>query len=157
MSGIQLFGLSTIRLDEASVTRDENLTDLHIGVKIGFDELTITGQYDLKGTFGWWELDSNGTRDFEINLHGVSYASKFNFEMVGESEGDGRCVEGDVVISEMGFPLRYDAVNFRFDNLGPFVNSMASGIGGYFIQMQEDSTILEIKKVIRKEVSSLLC
>ena len=159
MSGIKLFGLSSIRLDEASVTRDENLTDLHLNVKLGFDELTITGEYDLKGSFGWWEVDSNGTRDFAINLYGASFETLINFDMVDESESDGgRCgPEGNVVISEMGFPFRHDAVNFRFDNLGPFVNSMASGIGAYFIQMQEELIIKEIKSVIRKEVASLLC
>ena len=159
MSGIKLFGLSSIRLDEATVTRDENLTDLHLNVKLGFDELTITGEYDLKGRFGWWEVDSNGTRDFAINLYGASFETLIYFDMVEEGESDGdRCgPEGNVVISEMGFPFRYDAVNFRFDNLGPFVNSMASGIGAYFIQMQEELIIKEIKSVIRKEVGSLLC
>lgn len=158
MSGIKLLGLSSIRLDEASVTRDENLTDLHVNVKLGFDELTISGVYELKGRFGWWEVDSNGTRDFAIEMVNASFASMINFEMVEESDSESGCgPEGNVVISEMGFPLRYDAVNFRFDNLGPFVNNMVNGIGAYFLQMQEELIIKEIKSVIKTEVNSLLC
>jgi len=158
MSGIKLLGLSSIRLDEASVTRDENLTDLHVNVKLGFDELTISGVYELKGRFGWWEVDSNGTRDFAIEMVNASFASMINFERVEESDSESGCgPEGNVVISEMGFPLRYDAVNFRFDNLGPFVNNMVNGIGAYFLQMQEELIIKEIKSVIKTEVNSLLC
>ena len=159
MSGIKVFGLSSIRLDEAFVTRDENLTDLHVNVKLGFDELTISGDYNLKGSFGWWEVDSNGTRDFAIELVNASFSSMINFEMVQESEGDGnRCgPEGNVIISEMGFPLKYDKLHTRFGGLGAFVNSMASGIGAYFLQMQEELIIKEIKSVLETEVSSLLC
>ena len=38
MKGIKVFGLSGIRLDESSVTRNENLTDLKIKVKPGMTD-----------------------------------------------------------------------------------------------------------------------
>ena len=90
MFDVKIFGLSTIRLDEASVTRDENLTDFDINVRVGFDEITVTGEYDLKGSFGWFEVDSNGTRDFAINIHGASSATLIHLEMVE----DGGCAPG---------------------------------------------------------------
>ena len=90
MFDVKIFGLSTIRLDEASVTRDENLTDFDINVKVGFDEISVTGEYDLKGSFGWFEVDSNGTRDFAINIHGASSSTLIHLEMVE----DGGCAPG---------------------------------------------------------------
>ena len=90
MFDVKIFGLSTIRLDEASVTRDENLTDFDINVRVGFDEITVTGEYDLKGSFGWFEVDSNGTRDFAINIHGASSSTLIHLEMVE----DGGCAPG---------------------------------------------------------------
>ena len=47
MSGIRLFGLSAISLDRASVTRNENLTDLNVDVRFAFDSLVINGTYRL--------------------------------------------------------------------------------------------------------------
>ena len=90
MFDVKIFGLSTIRLDEASVTRDENLTDFDFNVRVGFDEITVTGEYDLKGSFGWFEVDSNGTRDFAINIHGASSSTLIHLEMVE----DGGCAPG---------------------------------------------------------------
>ena len=160
MDGIMLSGLSSIRLDEASVTRNENMTDLHINLKLGFDELTISGNYDLEGSFGWWQVDSNGTRDFKIEMLNASFSSVINFEMVEASDSlkRFRCgPEGNVIITEMGFPLRYDHVNFRFDNLDPFVNNMINGIGAYFLQSQESLIISKVKSFISTEVNSLMC
>jgi hypothetical protein len=65
--------------------------------------------------------------------------------------------EGNVLITEIGLPLNYDDVNFKFNNLGAFANTVVNGVGMYFLKSQEDMMISEIRKVIRKEVNSLIC
>ncbi len=86
MSKIKIYGLSGIRLDEATVTRNENLTDLHVDVRFGFDQLIINGTYDLKGTFGWWDLDSNGTQNFNIAMVNATFSSILKMDIVDASE-----------------------------------------------------------------------
>jgi hypothetical protein len=44
-----MYGISGIKFDEVTVTRSENLTDLHVKVVFAFDHLEINGTYALKG------------------------------------------------------------------------------------------------------------
>ncbi len=78
MSDMQMFGLSRILLDEAKVTRNENLTDLMVDVRFAFDQILINGSYSMKGFFGWWELDSRGVQPFSITMLNATFAFKVN-------------------------------------------------------------------------------
>ena len=51
-----MYGLSGINLDTVEVTRSENLTDFHINIVFGFDQLEINGTYALNGFVGWITL-----------------------------------------------------------------------------------------------------
>jgi hypothetical protein len=94
MSEVHIFGLSTIRLEESTVTRNENLTDLHMEIRFAFDQLVINGSYSLKGTFGWWDLDSNGTRHFNIEMINATFTSIVKMDIVeaGDNWQSFRCV-----------------------------------------------------------------
>jgi len=48
MHSIKMFGLSSIRLAESTVTRNMNLTDIDVKLVFAFDKLTINGSYALK-------------------------------------------------------------------------------------------------------------
>lgn len=65
--------------------------------------------------------------------------------------------EGNVLITNLEFPLVYDDFNLRFDNLGAFANTVVNGIGVYFLQTQEDMIIAKMKENIRNVMASLLC
>ncbi len=62
-----------------------------------------------------------------------------------------------MLITDIGLPLMYDDVNFKFDNLGAFANTVVNGVGIYFLQSQEEMLITEIRKVLKREVNSLIC
>ncbi len=64
---------------------------------------------------------------------------------------------GNVIMTEIGLPLYYDAVNFTFNNLGEFANTVANGVGTYILQIQEEESVRQLRKAIKKEVHSLIC
>jgi len=63
----------------STLFRNENLTDLKILVRFAFDNLNVSGQYDLKGSVGWWELDSKGLQVF---LNTITHLKKCQFKMM---------------------------------------------------------------------------
>ena len=74
------------------------------------------------------------------------------------SNDDVNSIDDDkVVIDEILIPLEYDDVDFRFNNLGPFANTVVNGIGVFFLKSQEDVLIGAIKKLIQQNVHSLIC
>ena len=54
-------------------------------------------------------------------------------------------------------PLEYADVNFKFDNLGAFANTVVNAVGIYFLKTQEEMLVGEIRKGIKKSVNSLIC
>ena len=62
-----------------------------------------------------------------------------------------------MVIDEILIPLEYDDVDFRFNNLGTFANTVVNGIGVFFLKSQEDTLVGAIKKLIQHHVHSLIC
>ena len=63
----------------------------------------------------------------------------------------------NVLITEIGMPLSYKDVNFRFEGLGATANNMINMMGIYMLQTQEETIKKEIRKNIKKEVNSLIC
>ena len=75
-----------------------------------------------------------------------------------EFEEFSRCGdEGNVLITNLEFPLVYDDFNLRFNNLGAFANTVVNGIGVYFLQTQEAMLIEKVKMNIKNVMASLLC
>ena len=54
-------------------------------------------------------------------------------------------------------PLEYADVNFKFDNLGAFANTVVNAVGIYFLKTQEELLVGQIRKAIKKNVNSLIC
>lgn len=167
MSAIKVYGLSGINMSESVVTRSENLTDIDIKVTFSFDKLVINGTYSLKGFVTFWSVDSGGDQDFNIRIKKADFTYGMKMELVDpDSDWAGRRCDDrftaaqdqhDVLITEIRFPLLYEDVDFRFDNLGNFANTMVNGIGMYLLQTQEDVFVDEIRKAIKKNVNSLIC
>ena len=63
----------------------------------------------------------------------------------------------NVLIEEITIPLRYDDIDFKFENLGSWANTAVNGVGIYFLQTQEESIVKEIRKAIKQNVNSLIC
>ena len=63
----------------------------------------------------------------------------------------------NVLIEEIHIPLRYDDIDFRFQDLGNFANNVINGIGIYFLQTQEATLVGQIRKAIKENVNSLIC
>ena len=70
---------------------------------------------------------------------------------------NGNYEDSKVIIDEIGIPLNYDDVDFRFENLGKFANTMVNGVGVYILKTQEEVMVGEIRKAIKKYVHSLIC
>ena len=64
---------------------------------------------------------------------------------------------GNVVITEIRFPLKYDDVNFKFENLGDFANTVVNAAGIYFLQTQEELVVGNIRSAVKQNVNSLIC
>ncbi len=97
---------------------------------------------------------------FAILTLSLSLSLKTKLEIVpgDESWTSFRCGPlGNVVITEIGLPLYYDDVNFVFNNLGEFANTVVNGVGIYFLQTQEEEMIRQLRKAIKQEVNSLIC
>lgn len=168
MNSIKVHGISGINMTESLVTRSENLTDFKVHLLFAFDQLVVNGTYDLKGSFGWWELDSRGFQNFAISMINATIGVEFKLELVDPSTdwtsiscyangpGFGREEEG-VLITDIKLPLKYDDVNFRFDNLGSFANNVVNGIGVYFLQSQEELLVGSIRALVKEHVNSLIC
>ena len=161
-----MYGLSGINLNRVEVTRNENLTDFKVRVVFGFDELEINGTYALKGFVGWWELDSKGEQDFSIKMVNATLAYEMNAKMVNPGDWSTTKCSGasmdelttdSVLIDEIRIPLKYDDVDFVFNNLGSFANTVVNGVGIFFLQTQEDTLVGAIRKAIKKNVNSLIC
>ena len=65
--------------------------------------------------------------------------------------------DGNVVISRIKLPLRYDDVDFRFDGIGNFANNIVNAAGIYLLQSQEKTMIDKIREEIKRQVNSLIC
>lgn len=111
---------------------------------------------------GWWDLDSQGWQGFNISLVNATIGFNVDLSVVGDDADPSRpsiCPgqEGDAVMTGLGFPLAYDDINFRFDKLGAFANTMVNGVGVYFLQSQEDLLIEKAKGALQQFMSTLIC
>lgn len=161
-----MFGLSKINLESVEVTRSENLTDFRMRVVFGFDHLEINGTYALKGYVGWWELDSKGEQLFSISMINATLAYEMTMDLVDPEDWTARrcspnesvdSANPNVLIEEINIPLRYDDIDFKFENLGAFANTVVNGVGIFFLQTQEVLLVSQIRKAIRENINSLIC
>ena len=54
-------------------------------------------------------------------------------------------------------PLEYADVNFKFENLGAFANTVVNAVGIYFLKTQEEMLVGQIRKELKKNVNSIIC
>ena len=64
---------------------------------------------------------------------------------------------GNVVITEIRFPLKYDDVDFKFQNLGDMANTVVNAAGIYFLQTQEELVVGSTREAVKENVNCLIC
>ena len=48
-------------------------------------------------------------------------------------------------------------MDFKFEGIGDFANTVVNAAGIYFLQTQEELVVGNIRKAVRKNVNSLIC
>ena len=66
-------------------------------------------------------------------------------------------VEDNVLLENIDIPLRYDDIDFKFDNLGAFANTAVNMIGTYILQTQEAALVGKVRSLIQENINSLIC
>ena len=66
-------------------------------------------------------------------------------------------VENNVLLENINMPLKYDDIDFKFDNLGAFANTAVNMIGTYILQTQEEALVGAVRKLIEENINSLIC
>ena len=66
-------------------------------------------------------------------------------------------VEDNVLLENIDIPLRYDDIDFRFDNLGAFANTAVNMIDTYILQTQEAALVGKVRRLIQENINSLIC
>ena len=68
-----------------------------------------------------------------------------------------QAIEDNVVLENINIPLRYDDIYFEFNNLGSIGNTAMNVIGPTLLLEQEAVLAEEFRKLIKKNISSLIC
>ena len=66
-------------------------------------------------------------------------------------------LQDNVLIENINIPLRYDDIDFKFNNLGAFANTAVNMIGTYILQTQEEALVGYVRKLIQENINSLIC
>ena len=112
-----------------------------------------------------FDLDSDGEQEFEINIVNATVEVGLHLDILDETS-DLSCRNrqlltseegGNVVITEIRFPLEYDDVDFKFQNLGDMANTVVNAAGIYFLQTQEELLVKAIRGIVKEKVNSLIC
>ena len=62
-----------------------------------------------------------------------------------------------MVLENINIPLRYDDITFEFNNLGLIGNTAMNVIGPTLLLEQEAVLVEEFRKLIKQNISSLIC
>jgi len=160
MWDIQVHGLSTIFINDILVTRAKNLFDFDMKVQFKFDKLTINGTYDLTGIIGgsWFgsSFSSDGKRPFTVDIINATITPQVKLDTTENQNLE--CLKaGDVLITDIGVPLKYDDISINFENLGYTYNTVINGLSIFILKAQEKSFVSYVKDTIRQNVNSLIC
>ena len=66
-------------------------------------------------------------------------------------------IENNVLLENINIPLRYDDIYFEFNNLGSIGNTAMNVIGPTLLLEQEAVLVEEFRKLIKQNISSLIC
>ena len=64
---------------------------------------------------------------------------------------------GNVIMTEIRFPLKYDDVDFKFVGIGEFANTVVNAAGIYFLQTQEEIVVGKVREAVKQNINSLIC
>ena len=156
---IEVHGLSQIYLNEVLVTRAKNLFDFDLNVQFKFDKLVMNGTYKAAGSVGGWfgtSFSSDGDRSFTIEFVNATINPKLKLDTSLNKNLECKRV-GDVLISEIGVPLKYDDISINFTNLGYAANTAINGLSIFLIKAQEQNLLSLVMDQVRNTVNSLIC
>lgn len=157
MWDIQVEGLSSIYLSEVLVTRAQNLYDLDMMVELTIDDLSVSGMYNLNGSYlGWFgsSFTSGGDQKFDVSITNATLTPR----VVLDTNDNSPCGEsGDIMITNIELPFDYDDFSMSFDNLGYGVNTVLNGVSIFVMQTQQKNMENYAKETIKGFVHSLIC
>ena len=114
------------------------------------------------------EIDTNGTEKFELSMVNATLKFGIRLELINSADewSEVSCQNrqlrsledgGNVIITEITFPLKYDDVNFKFHGLGDGANTLVNIVGVYLLQTQEELIVGKVRDEIKQNVNSLIC
>jgi len=159
MWNVTLHGLSGLNLKKLSLERNTGLTDIFTSALLDVPHLALTGMYRMQGTsadtgaLSWVlsDISSEGDRPLAINMTGVRIAAELEVALVTG------CGQEGAVVTELGFPLSYRDINFKFENIGTILGTAVDVIGGLLIERERKNLVKLLKDGIAYEVKSLIC
>ena len=92
-----------------------------------------------------------GDRPLAINMTSVRIAAELEVALVSG------CGQEGAVVTELGFPLSYRDINFKFENIGTVLGTAVDVIGGLLIERERKNLVKLLKDGIAYEVKSLIC
>ena len=124
--------------------------------------------FEMQGFVGWFDVDSHGEQVFDISMLNATIEFGLHLEIVSSTDEEaslscrnGQLLSledgGNVIITEIRFPLKYDDVDFKFVGLGDFANTVVNAAGIYFLQTQEELATGQIRDAVKDNVNSLIC
>jgi len=156
MWNMQVHGLDGINMSQVLVTRAQDLSDFEMEITFSFDEIVANGTYTIKGWAGWFEIDSGGAQPFSVEIVNATLSPTIKLDTTRDYRF-GCGTEDGVIISDIGFPLKYDDITFNFENLGAFFNTVVNGVGVYLIESNQQAIVNKVKSEIKKHANSLIC
>ena len=156
---IEIHGLSQIYLNQVLVTRAKNLFDFDLNVQFKFDKLVMNGTYRAAGSVGGWfgtSFSSDGDRSFTIEFVNATINPRLRLDTSLNKNLECQRVR-DVLISEIGVPLKYDDISINFTNLGYAANTAINGLSIFAIKAQEQNLLSLVMDQVKNTVNSLIC
>lgn len=159
ISRMVIEGLSRMEMLYTEIYRDENLTMINMNTGLTIDVLTVTGDYSLKGSFGWWDLDSNGVKPFSIFVSDMTWTPELEVKILNESAhwAQNCFTDYGIALTEIGLPSSYSNATFVFEGIGSFANSVINGLGAYILQTHGDILVQQLKTKLEEADFNVVC
>jgi len=102
--------------------------------------------------WGMGDMDSEGDQPFAVDMTKAKFEVDISLDAI-----DGCNKTGDVVFTKIGFPIKYETVNFDFTNIGAVLGGAIGVIGEMALELSKGTIVDVVKTQLRAEVNTLLC
>jgi len=156
---VKIHGLSTVYLSNILVTRAQNLYDFDMMAEFTIDTLTVSGTYNINGSFGGFlgsDFTSDGDRSFSLSMTNATLVPHLVLD-TGEDTPTPCGKNGDVMITKLELPFKWTDISINFENLGYTYNTMINGLIVFILKTKEEEFKTTIRDKIKETINSLVC